>query len=103
MLRDKQKNLPQSLFSLFMLALSIAHIPIHADLTALAKNDAIPMFSTLNLDDALLLTREQLFYKDVDWAEKKHNRVRFSVSPFAQNADRGKTIKGERCSLPDPL
>lgn len=103
MLRDKQTNLPQFLFSLFMLALIIAHIPIHADLTSLAKNDALPMFSTLNLDDALLLTREQLFYKDVDWAEKKHNRVRFSVSPFAQNADRGKTIKGERCSLPNPL
>jgi hypothetical protein len=75
------------------------HIPIHAELTSLAKNDAIPMFSTLNLDDALLLTREQLFYKDVDWAEKKHNRVRFSVSPFAQNADRGKTIRGQSCDI----
>jgi len=35
--------------------------------------------------------------------KKKHNRFRFSISPFAQNADRGKTIRGESCSLPNPL
>lgn len=100
MLRDKQKRLPHSLFSLFILVLAIAHVPIYAELTSLAKNDALPPFSTLNLDDALLLTREQLFYKDVDWAERKHNRFRFSISPFAQNADRGKTIRGQSCDIP---
>ena len=47
MLRDKQKKLSQFLLSLFILTLSIAHIPIHADLTSLAKNDALPMFTTL--------------------------------------------------------
>ncbi|HLW73102.1 MAG TPA: hypothetical protein VKR54_03565 [Candidatus Babeliales bacterium] len=103
MLRDKQKKLSQFLLFLFLLTLGIAHIPIHADLTSLAKNDALPMFTTLNWDDAHLLTREQLIYKDVDWAEKKHNRFSFSLSPFAQNADRGKTIKGQTCTLPNPF
>ena len=103
MLRDKQTKLPQFLLSFFIVTLILSHISLHAELTSLAKNDAIPMFSTLNLDDAFLLTKEQLLYKDVDWAEKKHDRIRFSLSPFAQNADRGKTIKGERCSLPFPF
>ena len=57
MLRDKQTKLSQSLFSLFILILTIAHASLHADLTSLAKNDAIPMFTTLNLDDAFLLTK----------------------------------------------
>lgn len=99
MLRDKQKKIPHFLLILCILTLSIAHIPIHADLTTLNKADAIPPYSTLNLDDAFLLTREQLLYKDVDWAEKKHNRFRFSLTPFAQNADRGKTIRGQSCDI----
>ena len=103
MLRDKQKKLPHFLLSLFTITLSMVHIPLHAHLTSFNKIDPIPMFTTLNLDDQLLLTKEQLFYKDYDWAEKKHNHFVFSLSPFAQNADRGKTIKGERCSLPFPL
>lgn len=103
MLRDKQKKISQSLLSFLILTATIAHIPLHAELTSLAKNDAIPMFSTLNLDDALLLTKEQLLYKDYDWAEKKRDRFRISISPFAQNADRGKTIKGSHCTLPNPF
>jgi len=103
MLRDRQKKLSLYLISLFAFTLIITNIRIYAELTSLAKNDPLPMFSTLNLDDAFLLTREQLFYRDVDWAAKKHNRVRFSVSPFAQNADRGKTIRGQTCTLPNPL
>jgi len=97
MLRDKQKKLSQLLLSFLILTLSIVHTPLRADLTSLAKNDALPMFTTLNVDDALLLTKEQLTYKDYDWAEKKHDHFSFSLSPFAQNADRGKTIKGQTC------
>jgi len=102
MLRDKQKKISHVLLSLFVV-LTAMHMPMHADLTTLAKNDPIPMFTTLNIDDALLLTREQLLYKfdalsgwDYEWADKKRDHVNISISPFAQNADRGKTIKGQK-------
>ncbi|HLC07310.1 MAG TPA: hypothetical protein VJJ26_03920 [Candidatus Babeliales bacterium] len=110
MLRDKQKRISHFLLSLFILMLPAMHMPLHADLTTLAKNDPIPMFTTLNLDDSLLLTREQLLYKfdgsggrDYDWADKKRNRVNISISPFAQNADRGKTIKGSQLCTESPI
>jgi len=67
----------------------------HADLTSLAKNDAYPIFSTLNFDDEVLLTADQLRYKNVDWADKKKSRVGISISPFGQSADRGKTLRGQ--------
>lgn len=99
--RDKQKNVSHFLLYLLTFLLSTVHTPVHADLTTNAKNDPIPMFSTLNIDDRLLLTREQLLYKfdalngwAYEWADKKRNCVNISISPFAQNADRGKTIKG---------
>jgi hypothetical protein len=101
MLRDKQKNISKSVLSLALLIIALVHTPTHADLTTNSKNDPIPMFSTLNIDDRLLLTREQLLYKfdalngwAYEWADKKCNHVNISISPFAQNADRGKTIKG---------
>jgi hypothetical protein len=100
MLRDKQKNILFSLLILFICMLSMFHLSLHADLTSLAKNDAIPPFSTLNWDDAHLLTKEQLFYRDYDWAEKKHDRFLLCISPFAQNADRGKTIRGSYTAVP---
>lgn len=103
MLHEKQKNILSSLLTLFICVLSIIHRPIHADLTSLAKNDAIPVFSTLNWDDLHLLTKKQLEYKEYDWAEKKGSHFVLSISPFAQNADRGKTIKGQRCVLPAPF
>jgi hypothetical protein len=101
MLRDKQKKLFRLLLTLFICTLTTIHL--HADLTSLAKNDAIPPFSTLNWDDSHLLTRTQLLYRDYDWAEKKHDRFVLSISPFAQNADRGKTIRGKSCTLPNPF
>lgn len=100
MLRDKQKPLSQSLLSLFIITLSMINAPLHAELSSLAKNDALPMFTTLNLDDALLLTKDYLYYIDDESADKKHNRFGLSLSPFAQNADRGKTIKGQTCMYP---
>jgi hypothetical protein len=100
MLRDKQKNILSYLPTLFICMLSTIHIPTRADLTSLAKNDAIPVFSTLNWDDLHLLTKRQLEYKEYDWAEKKRNRFTLSISPFAQNADRGKTIKGSHTVVP---
>lgn len=106
MLRDTQKNKYHFLLLLLAFLIAIVHTA-HADLTTLAKNDPFPMFTTLNLDDALLLTREQLLYKfdalngwDYEWADKKRDNVIISVSPFAQNADRGKTIRGSECPVP---
>jgi len=98
MLHDKQKKLAHFLTYLLIIALS-TNIPTNAELTSLAKNDAIPMFSTLNIDEAFLLTKDQLLYKDIEWADKKHNRFGISISPFAQSADRGKTIKGQRTDI----
>ena len=105
MLRDKQKRLIRFLLSFFTLHLVIVHTPAQAHLTSLAKNDALPMFTTLNLDDEYLLTREQLEYKfdgsdgrEYEWADKKRNRAGIFLSPFAQNADRGKMITGQLCN-----
>lgn len=105
MLRDKQKKiLSFFLPTLFICMLSILHLPTRADgLSSLAKNDALPVFSTLNWDDLHLLTKRQLEYREYDWAEKNGSHVTLSISPFAQNADRGKTIKGQRCVLPYPF
>lgn len=101
MLRDKQKNISKNLLSLVILIIATIHTTAHADLTTNSKNDPFPVFSTLNLDDRLLLTRNQLLYKfdalngwAYEWADRKCDRVNISLSPFAQNADRGKTIKG---------
>ncbi len=103
MLRDKQTHIMSRLLPLFICMLSTIHVPTRADLTSLAKNDAIPVFSTLNWDDLHLLTKKQLEYREYDWAEKKHDRFTLSISPFAQNADRGKTIRGQSCTLPNPF
>lgn len=77
------------------------HALTFADISSLAKNDPYPTFSTLNLDDLFLLTSQQLEYKDPDWSKRKKSRVNFSISPFTQNADRGKGITDKPC--PDPL
>ncbi len=113
MLRDKQRKISIFLLHLLLSMLTIVHLPLHADLSTIAKNDPFPMFTTLSIDDALLLTRKQLFYKfdeldgrEYEWADKKRDHVLISVSPFAQNADRGKTIKGSICpqlTLPPAL
>ena len=109
MLRDKQKNISHFLLSSVIFIIATVHTPTHADLTTLANNDPIPLFSTLNIDDRLLLTREQLLYKfdalngwAYEWAEKKRDCINISISPFAQNADRGKTIKGSIPCLATP-
>ena len=78
MLRDKQKNISKFLLSIVIVTIAIVHTPAHADLTTNSKNDPFPVFSTLNIDDRLLLTREQLLYKfdalngwAYEWADKK--------------------------------
>src|SRR5436190_2711007 len=95
-----KKNKRQQCINILIILLLILHIHLQADLSSLAKNDPYPVFSTLNIDDLFLLTAEQLKYKDSDWAKRKKNRVNFSISPFTQNADRGKTIRDQPCPAP---
>jgi hypothetical protein len=109
MLGDKHINISGVLRAAVIFLIALVHTAAHADLTTPSKNDPIPLFTTLNLDDALLLTREQLLYKfdalngwDYEWADKKKDHVIISISPFAQNADRGKTIRGTVCPIPVP-
>jgi len=67
---------------------------VHANLSSLAKNDAFPMFSSLD-PQTFLLTHEKLKYRDVEWADAKGKYASLSISPFAQNADKGKPIEGQ--------
>lgn len=75
--------------------------PLYADLTSLARNDANPPFSTLNIDETLLLTKKQEYYKQMADYDKKKDRFCFSISPFGQNANQGTKIKGHPCRTPD--
>src|SRR5437762_7309491 len=83
-----------------IITLFLISLPMRAELSSLAKNDPYPVFSTLNIDELFLLTTEQLKLKDADWAKRKKSRVNFSISPFTQNADRGKTIRDQPCPTP---
>jgi len=67
---------------------------IYANLSSLAKNDAFPMFSALD-PQTFLLTHEKLKYRDIEWADAKGKYASLSISPFAQNADKGKPIEGQ--------
>ena len=94
MARRKYNSL-QSFLYIFIVTFALVPTLIKTDLTSLAKNDVFPVFTTLNIDDAFLLTKIQLEYKDEEWAKKKKSCVSLSISPFGQDADRGKTIKCE--------
>lgn len=77
----------------------VFYAPLNADLTSLARADANPPFSPLSFDESWLLTREQLRYKNLDY-KQKHDHAIIAISPFAQNANLGKSIKGQPCPLP---
>jgi len=66
---------------------------LHANLSSLAKNDAYPMFSSLD-PTMFLLGYEKLKYRNIEWANKKGRHASLAISPFAQNADKGKPIEG---------
>ncbi|EKD49044.1 MAG: hypothetical protein ACD_64C00019G0001 [uncultured bacterium] len=71
--------------------------PIHA-LSSLAKNDPYPVFSSLD-PHTFLYTHEKLKVSDPDFAARKRDTVGISISPFGQNADRGRNGKGHRTEL----
>jgi len=85
---------------LYLIISTLIYQSARADLSSLAKNDPYPVFSTLGRDDAYLLTKQQLYYKDEELYPEKHNRVGLSITPFGQNASRGKSIKGQPCPVP---
>lgn len=69
-------------------------------LSSLAKNDPYPVFSSLD-PHSFLYMHEKLKVKDPDFAERKRDNVGLSISPFGQNADRGRDVNGVRKDLGD--
>lgn len=84
------------LFATFFLLLpSSAHA-----LSSLAKNDPYPVFSSLD-PHTFLYTHEKLKVKNPDFAQRKRDNVGISLSPFGQNADRGRNADCEKVPLGD--
>lgn len=77
--------------------LVVMQSPILA-LSSLAKNDPYPVFSTLD-PHTFLYTHEKLKVIDPDFAARKRDTVGIALSPFGQNADRGRDINGKRTEL----
>ncbi len=77
----------------------VTNAPIYA-LSSLAKNDPYPVFSTLDPQN-FLYTHEKLQIIDPELAKRKRDNVGISLSPFGQNADRGRDVDGVRTGLGD--
>lgn len=75
--------------AIFLLAYQITE----ANFATLAKNDPFPLYESIDPHTYLNL-KWKLHYKEPEWANKKHSRFNLSISPFAQNADHGKTLSG---------
>lgn len=66
---------------------------IQTHVTSLARNDADPVFTSIDPQEYLLLC-QKLRLEDVDWACQRGCHVQFSISPFGQNANEGKMLNG---------
>lgn len=77
----------------------LANAQVHA-LSSLAKNDPYPVYSSLD-PHTFLYTHEKLRIKDPELAKRKKDNVGISLSPFGQNADRGRDVDGVRSPLGD--
>ena len=84
---------------IFILCFFFHHASLHA-LSSLAKNDPYPVFNSLD-PHTFLYMHEKLKIKDPEYAERKRDNVGLSLSPFGQNADRGRDIDGKRTQLGD--
>lgn len=69
-------------------------------LSSLARNDPYPVFSSLD-PHTFLYTHEKLKIIDPEFAKLKRDNVGISLSPFGQNADRGRDFRGRRVELGD--
>jgi hypothetical protein len=67
-------------------------------LSNLARNDAYPVFSTLD-PHAFLYTREKMDMKDLDYGTENFEFVGLSITPFGQTADMGKDYDSTRTSV----
>jgi hypothetical protein len=79
-----------------ILLISLATIFIAHDLSALsnlARNDAYPVFSTLDPYN-FLYKREKMDMKGLDYGTKNFEFLGLSISPYGQTADSGKDYDG---------
>jgi hypothetical protein len=67
------------------------HSCLHADRTTIAKNDAYPVYSSIDPQE-FLLTKLKAYLHDDEWLDDMCDHCRFSVSVFGQNANDGKNI-----------
>ncbi len=69
-------------------------------LSSLAKNDPYPVFSSLD-PHTFLYTHEKLKIKNPDFAQRKRDNAGISISPFGQNAERGRNNDCQKVPLGD--
>lgn len=84
-----------------ILCISLVTLFIVHDISALstlARNDAYPVFSTLD-PHAFLYTREKMDMKDLDYGTENFERVGLFISCFGQTADMGKDYDSTRTSV----
>jgi len=74
--------------------------PLYAPYASLSKVDPFPTYSTLD-PYYFLQFGERLSYRHEPWADEKYERVSITFSGYLQNADRGKSVRGEQTF--DPL
>ncbi len=75
------------------------HLPAYG-LSSLAKNDPYPVFTSLD-PHTFLYTHEKLKITDPDFAARKRDNVGISISPFGQNAERGRNLQCVKTELGD--
>ena len=81
------------LFFTLLFAVQIAHA-----LSSLSRNDPYPVYTALDPQE-FLLTHQKLLIRDPEFANKRSSNASISISPFGQNADRGRDIDGIRAAL----
>ena len=75
------------------------NLPLFA-LSSLAKNDPYPVYNAVD-PHTFLYTHEKLKITNPKAADRKHDSVGLSISPFGQNADRGRNLSGVKVPLGD--
>ncbi len=74
-------------------------LPLQA-LSSLARNDPYPVFSSVDPHEFLYL-HEKLQVKNPELAARKRDNVGITISPFGQNADRGRNSHCQKVTLGD--
>ncbi len=66
----------------------------------MAKNDPYPVYTAVD-PQTFLYTHEKLKIKDPEFADRKRDNVGLALSPFGQNADRGRNTECDKVNLGD--